>query len=395
MKSPRLKKLTAVCLSAMLTGMGSSIPPVLCLRGSRNGGGWLQLPPMFESGCSDGFTLSMKYRLTDESAKFSRLFQFSPVPFASGKSGSYTSPDISVDLKDRSALRASIFAGSGFDTVNDGKHRSIFDLSAKPDTGKWHDLVMVCSPDGADYYIDGQKLTYDSDTVGAAVNSLFSENVLSSYVYNSLGRSLYTDDDIAACYDDVAFYTRPLSGSEITALPEDAEYLYTFESDTLEEGEAVPVPETAFAVNGAKLNSVPELQTASPGGDLVVKFWTDGSTYYYSVESRSGATIIKPSALGLSLSTVNFTGGVTVQPSAAVRTETDDSYTMPYGKHSHLRDHCTELTFPLMKNNDRLDVMFRIYDDGIGFRYGYGSGADIKEEASQVIFPENSKFWGN
>ena len=438
MKSPRLKKLTAVCLSAMLTGMGSSIPPalqaaetaaytelhavskgknsahailkgtdaviipdsslgsdVLCLRGSRNGGGWLQLPPMFESGCSDGFTLSMKYRLTDENAKFSRLFQFSPVPFASGKSGSYTSPDISVDLKDRSALRASIFAGSGFDTVNDGKHRSIFDLSAKPDTGKWHDLVMVCSPDGADYYIDGQKLTYDSDTVGAAVNSLFSENVLSSYVYNSLGRSLYTDDDIAACYDDVAFYTRPLSGSEITALPEDAEYLYTFESDTLEEGEAVPVPETAFAVNGAKLNSVPELQTASPGGDLVVKFWTDGSTYYYSVESRSGATIIKPSALGLSLSTVNFTGGVTVQPSAAVRTETDDSYTMPYGKHSHLRDHCTELTFPLMKNNDRLDVMFRIYDDGIGFRYGYGSGADIKEEASQVIFPENSKFWGN
>ncbi|WP_028519536.1 glycoside hydrolase family 97 catalytic domain-containing protein [Ruminococcus flavefaciens] len=437
MKNDRIKKISAVCLSALMTGLGG-LPPrvsaadtgtytelhavsqgrnsahavlkgsdavivsdsslgsdVLYLKGSSNGGGWLQLPPLFENGCGNGFTLAMKFMLKEEASNYSRLFQFSPVPFASGNSSSYSSPDISIDVKDKTAFRASIFAGSGMDTENDKKHRAIYDLSAKPDTDKWHDLVLVCSPTGADYYIDGQKLSYTADTVSATLNSLFSEKVLSSYVYNSLGRSLYNDDDIAACFDDVAFYTRPLSGSEIGSLPDDAEFLYTFEKNTIEEGEVLPVTETSFSVNGKKVTSVPELQTASPEGDLTVKFWTDGSTYYYSVENSSGVAIIEPSALGIAFSSVSFTGGVTVQPSAAVRKEVDDRYSMPYGKHRQLRDRCTELTFPMKKGSDKLDVIFRIYDDGIGFRYAYGGGATIKEEASQVIFPDNSKFWGN
>ncbi|HQM00746.1 MAG TPA: glycoside hydrolase family 97 catalytic domain-containing protein [Ruminococcus flavefaciens] len=436
MKHNRISKISALCLSVMPTGIGG-IPPkeakaadtytelhavsqgsnsahavlkgadasvitdsslgsdVLYLKGSHNGGGWLQLPSLFENGCGGGFTLAMKFMLKEGASDYSRLFQFSPVPFASGNSSSYSSPDISIDLKDKTAFRASIFAGSGMDTENDKKHRAIYDLSAAPDTDKWHDLVLVCSPDGAGYYIDGQKLTYSSETVRDVVNSLFSENVLSSYVYNSLGRSLYNDDDIAACFDDVAFYTRPLSGTEITSLPDDADYLYTFEKDTLEEGEAVPVSETAFSVSGTKLSSIPELQTVSPGGKLNVKFWTDGGSYYYSVENSGGVTIIKPSALGMKFSARDFTKGVTVSPSSAVRSETDNSYTMPYGKHRQLRDNCTELTFPLMKDGDKLNVTFRIYDDGIGFRYAYGGGAVVSEEASQVIFPDNSKFWGN
>jgi len=438
MKRNRLRKMAAVCLSAVITGYGivPSVSPqaadtetykeihvvsqgknsahavlkgndasifydsnagsdILYLKGSYNGGGWLQLPSLFESGCEKGFTLAMKFSLWDAASNYSRLFQFSPVPFAMGNSTTYATPDISIDIKDKTSFRASIFAGSGMNTENDRKHRAIYDLSAVPDTGSWHELVFVCSPTGADYYIDGKKISYSSETVNDVLGSLFSEDVLSSYVYNSLGRSLYNDDDICAGYDDVAFYTRPLSGNEITSLPDDVDFLYTFEKDTLEEGEAVTAVETAFTDDAVKLTSIPELQTSSPDGELKVKFWSSGSSCYYSVENREGVTIIKPSALGMKFSARDFTKNIKIQPSSAVRTEIDDSYSMPYGKHRKLRDHCTELTFPLVRDNDRLDVTFRIYDDGIGFRYTYGGGAAVAEEASQVMFPDNSKFWGN
>lgn len=68
---------------------------------------------------------------------------------------------------------------------------------------------------------------------------------------------------------------------------------------------------------------------------------------------------------------------------------------MPYGKHTRIRDNYKEISFPLKKGNSTLTVYFRVYDDGMGFRYALDHGASIKEETSQVIFPRQSKFWGN
>ena len=109
---------------------------VLSLKGGSFGAGWLELPELFKSGCSNGFTFSMKYKLGSDTANYSRLFQFATVPFGTGNSSSYSSPDISVDVKDKKAFRASIFAGTGDSTENDKKHRAIFDLDAAPDSGK-------------------------------------------------------------------------------------------------------------------------------------------------------------------------------------------------------------------------------------------------------------------
>ena len=59
-------------------------------------------------------------------------------------------------MNDKTAFRASVFAGTT-ETSDDGKHRSIFTLSAAPDSD-WHDLAAVYTPDGADYYLDGKLL---------------------------------------------------------------------------------------------------------------------------------------------------------------------------------------------------------------------------------------------
>ncbi|MDD7556194.1 glycoside hydrolase family 97 catalytic domain-containing protein [Ruminococcus sp.] len=372
---------------------------VLSLDGDGFGEGWLQLPALFETGCSAGFTFSMKVMLDAEADNYSKLFQFSSLPFGTGNAPAYSSPDISIDLNDKTSFRASIFAGNRQNTVNDNCHRAIFPLAAEPTADIWHELTFVCTPAGSAYYLDGAQIAYEAETADAASASLFASDMLSYYVYNSIGHSLYTDHDLKAKIDDVAFFDHPLSEQDAVSLPlDDASFLYTFEKNSVQSGGAVPSAETAHTLNGTAITSLPELQVSSPDGSITVKFWKDAaSSYYYSVYKATGGkreTVVEPSKLGFTTTTEDLSGGFSDVPSAFEIIH-DEFYTMPYGKHSAFRDYCRELSFPLRKGNSVLTVTMRVYNDGIGLRYSLNHSATIKEEATQVIFPDTGTFWGN
>ncbi|MBR6107549.1 MAG: glycoside hydrolase family 97 catalytic domain-containing protein [Oscillospiraceae bacterium] len=371
---------------------------VLVLNGKSFGSGWLQLPPMLSESCSSGFTFSMRYQLASDAGSYTRLYQFATVPLGTGSTNGYSSPDLSVDLNDKTKFRASVFAGKNLTTENDEAHRSIFTVSAAPDTD-WHQLTVVYSPTGgAQYYQDGKLLsTDDSEGAGrlkAACGNLFSENLLQYYTYCAVGHSLYTDSDLRGRIDDVAFYNYPLTAAQAAALPDDPAYLYTFEAGTITES-TEPQPETAQAHDGTAVNSIPSLQTESPDGTLVSKIWQDArGSYYYSVE-KQGDSVILPSKLGLVTTTEDLSSGFPAEAPTASRTTHDETYSMPSGKHVTIRDHYSEISFPLVKGSSTLTVIMRVYDDGIGVRYSLNHGASIKEEATQVMFPGSSTFWGN
>lgn len=92
--------------SAVIKGRSASVvydeqlrSNVLSLKGDSFGSGWLQLPSdMFSKECSNGFSFSLKFKLESDAGNYTRLYQFSPVPFGAGTAPSYSSPDISVDL---------------------------------------------------------------------------------------------------------------------------------------------------------------------------------------------------------------------------------------------------------------------------------------------------------
>ncbi len=388
--------------SAVIRGSGASVvhdstlgSDVLLLNGNAFGAGWLQLPAMFAQDCSAGFSFSMRVQLAADSASYSRLFQFATVPLGTGNTNGYNSPDISIDLNDKTAFRASVFAGKA-ETENDGKHRSIFTLGAAPDTD-WHLLTAVYSPKGAVYYIDGKAQTTageGADALADACSALFSEKLLQYYTYNAVGHSVYSDKDIRGRIDDVAFYTYPLTAAQSAALPDDPAFLYTFEADTITES-TEPVAETANTPGGTEVNSVPSLQTESPDGSLVTKFWVDArGSYYYSVE-KNGDSVILPSKLGLITNTEDLSSGFASEAPEATRQSHDETYDMPAGKHVKVRDCYNEVSFPLAKGDSILTVILRTYDDGVGVRYALNHGATIKEEQTQVMFPGNSTFWGN
>ena len=393
---------------AIIKGMNANVEfdgkigsNVLNLHGDSFGSGWLQLPAgMFGKGCENGFTFSLKFKLDSEAGNYTRLFQFSPIAFGAGAAPSYSSPDISVDLNDQKSFRTSIFAGKGSNVEKDEKHSAIFDLLTAPDSMEWHELTAVYMTADAQFYMDGKKLsTSDSDTLSDTMKSLFGEGVLPSYTYNSIGHSVYMDNDLRACVDDIRLYDYALSASQAAKLPNDPIYYYTFEDNTIKEGEALPEEETTAAPDGTLLTSLPSLETSSPDKSLVIKFWTDPrGSYYYSVYKQttgSSSMVIEPSKLGLVTTTEDLSSGFSQAAPSASFMDHDETYKMPYGKHTTIRDNYTELSFPLKKGNSTMTVFFRAYDDGIGFRYSLDHGATIKEETSQVMFPDKSKFWGN
>lgn len=376
---------------------------VLSLKGGAFGAGWLQLPEVFSAGCRDGFTVSMRYQLGENAKNYTRLYQFATVPLGTGNTSGYNSPDISMDLNgSNSPFRTSVFAGKG-SAAAASDYRAMFTVGIERDTD-WHTLTAVYSAsNSAQYYLDGKAVSIeDSEGAGklkAACSALFSENLLSSYTYNGIGHSLYSDDDLTAKIDDVQIYDYALSSTQAASLPADAVYRYTFAEDTVTEGQQTAEEEESVTPNGTAVSSFPSLQTVSPDGTLTAKIWHDAAgRYYYSVTKESGGAetaVILPSRLGFSTSTEDLSAGFSADAPEGTITEYDETYSMPNGKHVNIRNHYNELVFPLKKADSILTVTLRVYDDGVGVRYALNHGAAISSEATQVMFPSNSTFWGN
>lgn len=129
-----------------------------------------------------------------------------------------------------------------------------------------------------------------------------------------------------------------------------------------------------------------DYSVTSPDGKLKATVrLTDGKLSY--TVSRDERIIVEESPLGLTLSAINLSEGLEV-----VETENgtvDDAYALPVGKRSQYRDYCNTLTVVTQKDTWRLNILFRLYDDGFAFRYvipkysGHTT-AVLTDEASRI-----------
>ncbi|MBP3711221.1 MAG: glycoside hydrolase family 97 catalytic domain-containing protein [Bacteroidaceae bacterium] len=128
-----------------------------------------------------------------------------------------------------------------------------------------------------------------------------------------------------------------------------------------------------------------DFTVTSPDGHLKATVRLSDGKLSYSV-SRDERTLVSESPLGLTLSNADLTEGLELVETT--QGEVDDSYSLPVGKRSQLRDHCHTLSVLTKKGTWRLEVRFRLYDDGFGFRYvlprmGH-STAILTGEASRI-----------
>jgi alpha-glucosidase len=155
---------------------------------------------------------------------------------------------------------------------------------------------------------------------------------------------------------------------------------------------------------GALLLTVPAvaepIRISSPEAVLTVSVdVTAEGRPEYSV-SRLGTPVIEPSRLGFILTDApKLERGFKV--AEAGRRSADERWEQPWGERRFVRNRYSELRVSFTENaapNRRIDVVFRVFDDGIGFRYEFPQQAslpqvNIGEEITEFAFAQPATAW--
>ena len=154
-----------------------------------------------------------------------------------------------------------------------------------------------------------------------------------------------------------------------------------------------------FAV-AATAHAGPGPRIASPDGSIVVELSTDNDGRPAYAVSRKGQPVLTPSRLGfLLLEAPKFERNLEiVQP----RTRTfDETWEQPWGERRYIRNHYNELTVTLKEKATpfrQFDVVFRVFDDGVGFRYRFPKQAGLEqvkigEELTEFSLARDATAW--
>src|SRR6185436_4051129 len=142
-----------------------------------------------------------------------------------------------------------------------------------------------------------------------------------------------------------------------------------------------------------------QVRVASPDGRTQVTVETRDGRLYYSVV-RDGRSLFTPSLLGF-----EFRGAPPLRDSLRIadsaRATFDSTWTQPWGEVARVRDHHNELRVSVAETASpgrRLVVVFRVFNDGIGFRYelpaqpGLGEFA-ITDELTEFALADDARAW--
>ncbi|HEX2188081.1 MAG TPA: glycoside hydrolase family 97 N-terminal domain-containing protein, partial [Longimicrobiaceae bacterium] len=142
-----------------------------------------------------------------------------------------------------------------------------------------------------------------------------------------------------------------------------------------------------------------ELRVASPDGRNEVTVGTRDGGLYYAVR-RNGKAVLLPSRLGFVFRGADslWTG---LRIAGSARDSADVTWTQPWGEVRRVRDHHRELRVRVEETKApgrRFDVVFRAFDDGVGFRYELpeqpGLGAyELTDELTEFALADDARAW--
>lgn len=173
---------------------------------------------------------------------------------------------------------------------------------------------------------------------------------------------------------------------------------------------ACTAPETAFSESEALL---------SPDGMLRLSFSVKDGIPMYALQ-RDGKDVILPSRLGFEMRGTVKSEKIDIQADRISKTDAIPGYMMDrgfelldssrdsldetwepvWGEESSIRNHYNELLVRLRQKESgrRMDVRFRLFDDGLGFRYEFPGGQPlvyfvIKEELTEFAMAGDHLSW--
>ncbi|MDE6161317.1 MAG: glycoside hydrolase family 97 protein [Muribaculaceae bacterium] len=143
----------------------------------------------------------------------------------------------------------------------------------------------------------------------------------------------------------------------------------------------------------------PDGKLASPDGDIAVEFaMAEGGAPYYTMTYK-GDTIVRPSTLGFALlgENADATHGFSIE--GISHSSHESSWAPVWGENDSIADVYNAMTVSLTQKATglKMNIEFRAYDDGIGFRYVFPEQDTdsllIAEELSQFAMTGDHTAW--
>ena len=146
-------------------------------------------------------------------------------------------------------------------------------------------------------------------------------------------------------------------------------------------------------------NESKKLEINSPDGKIQVIFDNSNSKLNYSV-SYNENEIISKSKLGFDFKNQHSFDSILQIENFSIRTF-DTVWEQPWGEQQFIREHYNELNICFTEKGDdkrKFSIIFRVFDDGIGFRYVFPKQDnldyfEITNEKTEFNFSENTKAW--
>lgn len=132
----------------------------------------------------------------------------------------------------------------------------------------------------------------------------------------------------------------------------------------------------------------------SPDGRIEVFFTKDGDSPHYAV-NVDGRELLLPSALGIVTDQWKFdVSGARIK---SEKSRHDETWTQPWGENKEVRENYCEMAVVMTDSVSELTVRFRVFDDGVAFRYEWNvDGVDtltVTDELSEFNFAVNGSSW--
>ena len=143
----------------------------------------------------------------------------------------------------------------------------------------------------------------------------------------------------------------------------------------------------------------PRLVQCSPDGSLCFELTTTAGIATYRV-LRGGEEVIAPSKLGFRLRGAGkWEAGMTL--GEPTRSSHDETWEQPWGENRLVVDRHNAMRVPITesgKTRRRIDLVARVFDDGVGFRYEFPdqpqlSDVKIDEELTEFDIAGDAKAW--
>lgn len=161
------------------------------------------------------------------------------------------------------------------------------------------------------------------------------------------------------------------------------------------------MPAVAAQDDGSEgLTEITKLKANSVDGKIEVRIWRNGENRYYYSAYRNGQVALRCAQLGLIAKSVDLSKGLQLDEESIQLVKGKEEYDWIQGSSSHVSKEYQEMSFVLTKESSKIKMIFRIFNDGIGYRYEVDGDTaktdevtEITSEESSFLLPLDASLW--